>query len=78
MIPTKPQLKEHMDLIADALNANPEHSSTAIENNLKRIAETSAQVPINMSKEFRKDMKELLKDIAENLKQRDAIYFKRL
>lgn len=78
VIPSKSQLKEYVDLIADELNANLEHSSTAIENTLRHIAETTTKVPVEMSKEFRKDMKELLRDIAENLQQRDAIYSKRL
>lgn len=66
-----------MDLIVDEMNVSLQISSNAIEDNLKKIVEIASKVLANMSKEFRKDMKELLKDIIENLKHRDALYFKR-
>lgn len=78
VIPSKPQLKELIDLIADKLNAGLEVSSNAIEKRLKLIVDTASNVLAEMSKEFKKDMKDLLKDIVENLKQRDVIYFKHI
>lgn len=77
-IPSKPQLQKLMNSITDEVNASLECSSLDIDQNLKRITETLTNVPEQMSKSFREELKAFLKDIVKNLKKKDEIFFERI
>lgn len=67
-----------MNSITDEVNASLECSSLDIDQNLKRITETLTNVPEQMSKSFREELKAFLKDIVKNLKKKDEIFFERI
>lgn len=78
MLPTHDKLVNALGLVTEDINQDLEGNLVHMHQKLNKIVEAATNVPREMGKEFNKRMKELLRDITDNLRQRDAVFLKEI